>query len=158
MGLTWLDDASPVLGQIVCFCFIFPEVTAAINPHAFKRLVHSLGCVVVYLSARRSFALLSIMFVYVSYRCLLRSFHASLSVSIFVSLVFTPVLSARSRSVGLGLMAVPDEKSRQLGPVTEGLLAHVISILEDDVAREAYGQVYTQILCKVLEASRRRYL
>ncbi|CAM9964248.1 unnamed protein product, partial [Scytosiphon promiscuus] len=49
------------------------------------------------------------------------------------------------------LVRLADEKSRQLGPVTEGLLSHVVSVLEDDAAREAYGQVYTQILCKILE-------
>lgn len=38
--------------------------------------------------------------------------------------------------------------------MTETLLAHVVSVLEDDFARKAYGPVYTQILCKILEVSR----
>eukprot|EP00903_Cladosiphon_okamuranus_P016144 g14899.t1 len=49
------------------------------------------------------------------------------------------------------LVRLADDKSRQLGAVTEKLLTHVGSVLEDDLAREAYGQVYTQILCKILE-------
>lgn len=47
--------------------------------------------------------------------------------------------------------ALADEKSRQLGAVAMDLLAHVVSVLEDNLARKAYGQVYAQILCKVLE-------
>lgn len=47
--------------------------------------------------------------------------------------------------------AVSDEKSRQLGPVAADLLGHVVSVLEDDQSREAHGQAYTQILCRLLE-------
>ena len=33
------------------------------------------------------------------------------------------------------------------------MLGHVVSVLEDDQARETHGQTYTQILCKLLEVS-----
>ncbi|CAB1111641.1 unnamed protein product [Ectocarpus sp. CCAP 1310/34] len=51
------------------------------------------------------------------------------------------------------LVRLAGEKPGQLGAVTETLLSHVVSVLEDDFARKAYGQVYTQILCKILEVS-----
>lgn len=46
-----------------------------------------------------------------------------------------------------------DDKTRQLGPVAAELLAHVVTVLEDDFSREAYGKVYIQVLCTILEAS-----
>lgn len=46
-----------------------------------------------------------------------------------------------------------DDKTRQLGPVAAELLTHVVTVLEDDFSREAYGKVYIQILCTILEAS-----
>ncbi|CAM9487383.1 unnamed protein product, partial [Ectocarpus sp. 8 AP-2014] len=49
------------------------------------------------------------------------------------------------------LVRLAGEKPGQLGAVTDTLLAHVVTVLEDDFARKAYGQVYTQILCKILE-------
>lgn len=54
----------------------------------------------------------------------------------------------------LSTKRLSDERSpKRLGPVAADLLSHVVSVLEDDLSREAYGQIYTQILYRVLEAS-----
>ena len=51
------------------------------------------------------------------------------------------------------LAGTADDKTTQLGPVVAELLSHVVAVLEDDLAREAYGKIYIQALCKVLEVS-----